>query len=251
MKAPFKGFLMAMGMYCIIPLPFKTWDERYKSMVLTTFPIVGFIIGGLWCAVGALLSAVEIESMLAAAFLTLFPFVMSGFIHLDGYMDTSDAILSRRGTEEKRRVLKDPHTGAFAVIMLAALFMLMFSGIYTIFPDAGRLMMLWPICVLSRCGSAICLFWLKPISQSGYGYLFGKAARRRHWIFVFIVGIAAIAAAWLILKIAGLVTIGAVIIGYGLSMRCAYRSLEGVSGDLAGFSMVISEIFGIMALAIV
>ena len=43
-------------------------------------------------------------------------------IHLDGYADTIDAISSYGDREKKLQILKDPHTGAFAVIGLCVYF---------------------------------------------------------------------------------------------------------------------------------
>ena len=41
-------------------------------------------------------------------------------------MDVCDALLSRRDKQEKLRILKDPHTGAFAVISVVMLFIVNF-----------------------------------------------------------------------------------------------------------------------------
>lgn len=54
--------------------------------------------------------------------------IITGMLHLDGFMDVCDAILSRRSKEEKLRILKDSATGAFAVIPLVILFFLQFGG---------------------------------------------------------------------------------------------------------------------------
>ena len=39
--------------------------------------------------------------------------------------------------------------------------------------------------------------------------------------------------------------------GYALAMAWAYRTMQGVSGDLAGFSLCTGELCGLIALAIV
>lgn len=43
--------------------------------------------------------------------MTLLPLIVSGGIHLDGLVDTADALYSRRETEKKLEILKDPHVG--------------------------------------------------------------------------------------------------------------------------------------------
>ena len=43
--------------------------------------------------------------------------LVTGGIHMDGYMDTMDALHSYGSREKKLEILKDSHIGAFAVIM--------------------------------------------------------------------------------------------------------------------------------------
>ena len=43
--------------------------------------------------------------------------LVTGGIHMDGYMDTMDALHSYGNREKKLEILKDSHIGAFAVIM--------------------------------------------------------------------------------------------------------------------------------------
>ena len=38
--------------------------------------------------------------------------------------------------------------------------------------------------------------------------------------------------------------------GYGLALRKAYRSLEGMSGDISGYALTLSELSALGALAI-
>ena len=112
------GFFMAWGMFCAIPCPRKVWDsEKYPRMLLS-LPLIGLLIGALWALAGLL--AVKL-GLLGAALMAVLPALLSGFIHLDGYMDCADAILSRRDRETRLRILKDSHVGSFAVIAFGIL----------------------------------------------------------------------------------------------------------------------------------
>lgn len=57
------------------------------------------------------------------------PWLVTGFMHLDGYMDVCDAVLSRRELATRQRILKDSHCGAFAVIGMVLLALC--SGAYS------------------------------------------------------------------------------------------------------------------------
>ena len=241
-------------MFCAIPLPFHIWEQKYVTVMLATFPLVGAIIGALWWAAGLLFVTVSLPVMLAAAILTLTPFFIAGFMHLDGYMDTSDAYLSRRSLEDKLRILKDPNVGAFAVIMLAVLLLLQFAAVYTVIENAdgsGRyLKLLIAVSVVSRSCAALSIFVLRHIPQSSYAAMLGEKTGAPPKIFIVAMGLGAIALSFVYAGIFGLIVGLAVILGYVWSMRVVYKDFKGVSGDLLGYSLVISELCGLIALAL-
>ena len=46
------------------------------------------------------------------------PLLVTGGFHVDGFLDTCDALHSYQSMEKKQEILKDPHIGAFAVLSL-------------------------------------------------------------------------------------------------------------------------------------
>jgi len=252
MKKAIISLYMAFGMFCAIPLP-KYWDETCAKHVMPWLPVVGAAIGAIWYIAAQLLGLLRPRApdMLLAGALMLVPFFASGFIHLDGYMDTSDAIMSRRTREEKLRILKDSHTGAFAVIMVVILFVMQFAAVYSVFTSGGRFVLLLVIPVMSRCCSALSILCLKPLKREGYAYMFRPANAAPHRAFAITAAVSVIAVAWLLAGAPGLIVLGAVVSGYAAAMARAYVSFRGVSGDLAGFAMVLSELAGLIVLAVV
>lgn len=105
-------------------------DTRKYAVLYLLFPAVGAVIGAatlLWnMLVGAKLSG----SLLFTAVLILIPVLITGGIHLDGLLDTADALSSYKTKEEKLEILKDSHAGAFAIIIGICWFVLDF-GIYS------------------------------------------------------------------------------------------------------------------------
>ena len=127
MKRALTALAMALSMYTAVPLPLKRWDENSRPLMLVFLPVVGLVLGLLWYGLALLMGVLALPGAVCAALLTLYPYLITGHLHLDGFMDCADAILSRRSLEEKQKILKDPHVGAFAVISLAALFLLGFA----------------------------------------------------------------------------------------------------------------------------
>jgi len=251
MKRYFKGLYMSFGMFCAIPLPKHIWDDKCMNLMLPFFPLIGAIIGAMWWGLAELLTFSGIHIILVSAVLAIFPFFITGFLHLDGYMDTSDAVLSRRPLEDKLRILKDPHTGAFAVIMVAVLFILQFAAMYVAVENAEYFMLLIFISVIPRCCSALSNLCLKPMTQSGYGNMFRQNTGISHKLFLIFILLISIGLSFWFAWIYGLIVVASVISGYILAMAYAYKDFKGISGDLIGYSLVLSELCGLFAFAVI
>ena len=119
MKDWIYGFFMAWGMFLAIPCPLKLWNEKARSKMICCLPLVGLVVGGVWLLaayVGRFLPRSAAGLLIAAA-----PWLATGFLHLDGFMDVCDAVLSRRDLPRRQEILKDSHCGAFAVISMVLL----------------------------------------------------------------------------------------------------------------------------------
>lgn len=240
-----RKYLTAMDM-CIhsfisIPLPPGKWDEDLRKLSTACLPIVGLLIGLMWWGIAAAAQAL-LPGALSAAVIAAFPFIITGFMHLDGFMDTSDAILSWRSREEKLRILKDSHVGSFAVVMIALL--VLFQGAACV--DLKRIALLTIVPVLSRCGSAFSVLTITPLGHSEYanketdeesGAIFG----------VIVITVLACVLGTIFMGWRTLVVSAAVLCSYGLHMVYCVKTLGGVSGDLAGFCLTVSELCGIIA----
>jgi len=238
-KRYLKGFYMSLGMFCFIPLPFKRWDESCLNLVLPCFPLIGILLGIIWRFSAQALVYYRIHIMLASAILTVMPFILSGFLHLDGYMDTCDAIFSRRPFEEKLNILKDSHTGAFSVIMLAVLFVFQFASMYAVIDIRKNLMPLIAIPVISRCCSTLALICLKAMPQSGYGNMLNQNVRVSHKLFVIITAILTALLSYLFSGFRGLAVVLLTVLGFAGAAAYSYKEFKGFSGDLTGFSLII------------
>ena len=245
-----KSFYMALGMFSAIPLPFHIWDERLTAVMIASFPLIGAIVGLIWWSVASCLTIPNLHIMPISAIITVTPFFVTGFIHLDGYMDTCDARLSRLPLKDKLRILKDSNVGAFAVVMLVILFLLQFSSVYAIVDSGKHLLLFVAICVISRGCSAFSIFILKHLPKSNYAALLGRNVNKRHKIFVSITIISAVAVSFIYAGLVGLIVSFAVVLAYTLSMLIAYKDFKGVSGDLLGYSLVIGELCGLIAFAL-
>ena len=117
MKILWNNFKVAFAMYSKIPMPAADWDKESMQYAMCFFPWVGLAVGILEFLFWKILEFLGAGSLFRAAVLVLIPVLVTGGIHLDGYLDTMDALSSWREKERRLEILKDSHAGAFAVIM--------------------------------------------------------------------------------------------------------------------------------------
>ena len=250
MKKLIKAFCMSFSMFCAIPTPFAhIWEDSVRSLMLVVFPFVGTVIGAIWTASAILLGKLNCPQMFMAAVLALMPYLLTGGIHLDGYMDCCDAIFSRRPLEKKREILKDSHVGSFAVIALSVLILLSFASFASADGNENMISLIF-ICTVSRCCSAIGVSTLRPMGHSEYAGNFQKGISKVNLISLMVILVFAIATSYCICSTEGLVSCLATAIGYVLATAYAFKNLDGFSGDVTGFGHTIAELFGIIALTV-
>lgn len=245
------GFFMAWGNFITLPCPYKRWDGALKNMMLAFLPSVGAVIGLLWMAIYWVVWQLSLPPLIASLVMIFYLFAVCGFMHLDGFMDCNDAILSRRPLEERQRILKDSTVGAFAVVTLAFLLIAWFAAMSTaVFSlDYGALLLL-P--VVSRAVAGLHVLTCAPIGHSQYAKDYEAPDRWKYRAAV-AAQLAVFACAALLLSTDPVKTlVMAAVTAAAAFLACLYarRQLGGMSGDIAGYTICISELAGILVLAV-
>lgn len=249
------AFFMAWGNFFAVPCPFKLWDNSLRRLQLIFFPMIGVLMGMLWYALYLAMAYVKLPLQLQTVALTVYPFLVSGFIHLDGFMDCSDAILSRRELEERQRILKDSHVGAFAVISTVILFLIFYSAVGAVLTEtysaqeSTKWLGLIFIPVVSRIFSGYGVLKYQPMGHSQYVVSFDEGINKKYEILLGIMAIGAVGVGAYMSTAAALCAVGVGMAHY-LMMRYARKQLGGMSGDVSGYALTISECVGMLVLAV-
>ncbi len=234
-----KGLIACFGMFSIIPMPYFTWDKKTTSAILPTYPILGAALGGLWWLFAGLLFKINPQSNIFIILIVVFTPIITGFIHLDGLMDTADAVLSRRpDLNERRRILKDSTVGSFAVAAAIIYFLLLYGAVSELYPK-GNFEILIITAIVSRAVSGIATMILPSMSTSSYAKTFTEHIKNIHLILPVLTLALALYFSFVLGYILPISI--AIIIGIVLSIML-YRNLEGFSGDLAGCVALVVEV---------
>jgi len=246
-------------MFSRIPTGKYDW-ERGKKYMMCCFPLVGLVIAaliGLWLW---LCGACQLSSPVRAIGFILLPLLISGGIHLDGFADTCDALASHAKPEKRREILKDTHCGAFAIIGNVLLFSLNISSFLAI-PDTtsedfiAQIITFAPVFIFSRLLSSILSLHLTS-AKDGLVKTFRDSAGKKSEalciaMYVIIIGIAA-AAGYLfgeIVAVSAIIAVQILVTFY--ARRIALKFFGGMSGDIAGWFLCVSECAGFMTGAVI
>lgn len=222
-------------------MPKVAWSEEGMKYSMCFFPFVGIIIG--LCSFGIYtgLSFWGAGKILTAAVLTVLPVLLTGGIHMDGFLDTMDAKNSYRSKEEKLEILKDPHIGAFALIYGLVYFLLYFGLFSEVDHKAICLVALGY--TYSRILSGLSVVSFQKAKEEGMAASTARAAEKNvKWILV-LEGIFCVAGFLLLHPMAGAGCVAVGALCFLSYRRMAYRIFGGITGDLAGYFLQVCELW--------
>lgn len=236
---------MCQSMFCAIPFPWNLWNEEARDKMLLWLPVIGLEMGLIWWGLGALCRFLALTRLLTALVLAVYPFLVSGFLHLDGFLDVTDAVRSCRSLERRREILKDSHVGAFAVIGCCILMLTQFAAAAS-WADTLPLGILALVPVVSRVCSAFAVTALPPMATSEYAKRKRSAARL---CVLGTMGAATLTMGFLLFGKYGVALAGQTAI-HALAVLRGFRSLKGMNGDISGYALTMSEVGAAVLLAL-
>ena len=221
-------------MYSTFKIKNTDWTEKNLRYVLCFFPLIGVCIGLLMCTTAFLMNHWGVGRTLQAVLFTVIPVLVTGGIHVDGYMDVSDARCSYGEREKKLSILSDPHIGAFAVIRVVIYFLLIFGLMSEL--KTENMIFIAIGYVYSRALSGYGVVTLKCAKLEGMLYTFAKGAELRKVRIVMILWCIACTVAFLFCQFSsGLICVIAGIASFVYYRTFAKREFGGITGDLAGW----------------
>ena len=233
---------MCQSMFCALPFPWHGWEEKARDRMLMCLPLIGLEIGLIWWGLGWLCDWIGLHQAIRVLVLCAAPYLLTGFMHLDGLMDVTDAVRSYRSLERRREILKDSHVGSFSVIGVVLVILAQFALCVSLKP--GRALQgLVLIPVVSRCCSVLAIQLLPPMETSQY------AKRQPHVALPLCMLLLAIGWGFWMGTECGLTLLGCAA-GYALALCRAFRSLKGMNGDISGYCLTLGELAGLAVLAI-
>lgn len=227
---------LAIGFMTILPVAPRGTPAQLAS-ARAYFPLVGLILGGILAGLDLLFRPVMPPLLLSVVLVTAL-IVLTRALHLDGFMDTCDALLGGFTRERRLEIFKDPHVGAFAVVGVSVLLLLKITALGGV-PGPTRTLILVLFPCLARWGVQLSMDLFPYVRPGGLGTAFQSG--RRAWQLALGL-ITALAASVLLVGVMGIVLMAlASAVAWGLGWWAA-SLLGGVTGDIYGAINEVSEV---------
>lgn len=243
-KESIDGFLLALQFFTIVPVKTElpVDNPRLKKTILFV-PLIGIGIGLMLIF---LLQFHERFLPLPAAVLALLvvtiPIAATGGIHLDGWMDASDAFFSYRDKQKRLEIMDDPRTGSFAVLSVIFLLAWRYVFIFEMLKqfEAKTFILIFCVYYFSRMSMCFVFIFGKLAKQAGLAAFFKKGLERKDAMF-HLVG------AFILLAVVSFLDMHAALdafilllaaIGFAIGSRLFIeKQFGGVTGDTLGATL--------------
>lgn len=222
--------MAALQFLTVIPLP---WPKRVSAEDLgrstAFFPLVGLIIGLVLVGLNWVFSLL-MPAAVAKALLIVTLVVMTGALHVDGFLDTCDGIGGQKSVEERWQAMRDSHAGGFGVIGVVLLLLAKYASLNSI-PDSSIMIALVMMPVISRWAMVYAIFAFRYARPSGLGRAFKEGTR---WPSLVIATVITLTVVGILAHVIGLSIF--IIIVAATAAFAAYlnRKFQGLTGDTYG-----------------
>lgn len=140
---------------------FKTKGNYDPAATVKHFSTVGLALGAGLVILNSLTQDLYFRPILMLIYLT----AITGALHMDGFIDTADALFSHRSRERKLEIMKDPNTGAMGVVAVILLLLTKYSAFQHIENMAPLLL----VPAYSRYAITFGIYHLPYVRKEGLG----------------------------------------------------------------------------------
>ncbi len=232
------GFWSALEFLTIIPSPRHDRSESGQVEIgrsLVYFPLVGLSLGLMLLGLDFVLRLILPLQVIGGILIAVMA-VITGAIHLDGFMDTCDG-LGGRTPERRLEIMKDSRVGAFGVAGVIILLLIKYGALVSLAPGlrTGALVLM-P--VLGRWAMTLGVTAYPYARAEGLGKAFVQQANwSRFWVATGLaLAIVTVFGRWI--GVVAFIGVGLVVWGAATFIK---RKLNGLTGDSYGTLCELTE----------
>lgn len=241
MKCFWNSMIAAFASYSIIPMPNIELTEENTKYQLCFLPLIGVVIGAILYGWNVGWPYLCNYNFLPAVVFVIIPVIVSRGVHVDGFIDTVDAICSNKPVERKLEILKDTHIGSFAMIMSLSYFLIAL-GVWSEMPiDAVPMLSVGFVLSRALSGLAIVTF---PHAQKGKRLpeITDAGQKKVIGIVMVVYIVLCIALMCYLEPLYGSVGAAGAVISFAYYYYVARKHFGGITGNVAGYFIQVCEL---------
>nr|WP_286193828.1 adenosylcobinamide-GDP ribazoletransferase [Tropicibacter sp. R16_0] len=235
---------MALVLLTRLPMP-RLPDQVFARQAASVwaFPVVGLVVGGLACGIGAILLSLGLPPAAVAGVMLAVLIMTTGAMHEDGLADTADGLWGGFTRERRLEIMKDSHIGTYGVLALLVVQLLRFTALTGLIAS-GALWMALLAPIWSRAVMPVLMSVLPNARGSGLSQSVGAPPLMTSAIGVLLAlsfGLLWIGSlAWMPILMSSLIVLTLALV--------ARAKIDGQTGDILGASQQLAEVTVLLAL---
>ena len=237
--SPLSAFLAAVQFLLITPAFIRRpFTSREMGKSVGFYPLVGVILGSILLGVDSLIAVVGsggaplFPLQVRTALILVLWVVMTGALHLDGFLDTCDGLLGGYTPEQRLKIMRDENVGAYALAGGILLLLTKFSALGAV---TNRPVALLLAPTLGRWGLAIAVVGFPYARAQGLGRDVKDHAGVRQALLATLLTLGAVGIlTWYMQSWVVVVTFGAAALTVWGGANFALHRIPGLTGDIYG-----------------
>lgn len=239
--SPFYAFLVAVQFLTIMPpLLKRPFTNQELGEAVGYYPLVGLLLGGVLVVTHTVLSMLFPMTLCMALLLALWV-ILTGVLHLDGFLDACDGLFGGWTPEKRLHIMRDERVGAFALAGGVLLLLTKYQALTAIAETADSYLLaaLFVAPVLGRWAMSLALVRYPYARAAGLGRTMKDEVSGRDLLLA--TG-TAVLVAWFIGHGVGLWALAAALgVAVGTA-RFVMQRIPGLTGDIYGTICELTEL---------
>ena len=231
--------------FSIVPVGRHADGPAPDAFALTFLPLVGVFVGSLAGMGGYAAHALHAPTALAYAVTFALVVILTGAIHIDGFLDSCDAFFATTTTERRLEIMKDVRHGTFAVSGMAVLVLLWWAAAQRYEPSLQWALTIAFVCATARL-AMIANAWVFPYARAGAPT---RQFSSRPSAAVYVLMLAGVIAMAYALRPVDIVVVPAALVaGLAIGWWMSTKLSGGLTGDCYGFGVTVMEVLLLVSL---
>lgn len=238
--------IVAAGQFLTIlpPIIKRAFTFQELGRAVGFFPLVGFVIGIILLGAETILSLALPRAITAVLLLGLW-ILLTGALHLDGFLDSLDGLFGGRTPEKRLLIMRDERLGAFAFAGGAILILLKFTALASLNSLTTPLLL---VPTVGRWAMTLAI----PLFPYGREEGLGRAMKdHANWRQIEVGTVITMLVAWFTWGWYGLILLPVILIITMATASAVLARIPGLTGDIYGALCETTEIAALLFFVII